>query len=279
MKIEDFSGKVAFVTGAASGIGLAIARDLLDAGASVMLCDISRDSLDAALATLDTDFNFDGVVADVSVKEELQSAAAATVARFSRVDILVNNAGVGCGHGYGQWQDEHWEWTLGVNLLGAIYGVEIFAPLIEAHGDGGHIVNTASMAGLAANTNFPYLVSKHAVVGFSEGLRLAMMPLGIGVSVLCPGFVRTEINHSERCLPERFAEAFPDPVSAVHSLSEEEFEHFEIRNEEGLDPQYVASLVRKGIENNWFWIFTETEAESAVDARFAEIKAAFDRIR
>ncbi|MGK0225004.1 MAG: NAD(P)-dependent dehydrogenase (short-subunit alcohol dehydrogenase family) [Limisphaerales bacterium] len=94
MKIEDFSGKVAFVTGAASGIGLAIARDLLDAGASVMLCDISRDSLDAALATLATDFNFDSVVADVSVKEELQSAAAATVARFGRVDIHGNRSGV-----------------------------------------------------------------------------------------------------------------------------------------------------------------------------------------
>lgn len=106
-----------------------------------------------------------------------------------------------------------------------------------------------------------------------------MAPLGISVSVLCPGFVRTEINHSERCLPERFADAFPDPVSAVHSLSDEEFDYFETRNAQGLEPSMVASLVRSAIENKHFWIFTEQEFEPAVDARYTEIKAAFDRFR
>lgn len=276
---HSFEGKVAFVTGAASGIGLAIAKALLAAGAKVMLCDISADALEVATSDLPKETQFDLVVADVSQKDDLRAAAKRLEARFGRLDLLFNNAGVGGAHAYGKWKDEHWNWVLGVNLMGAIYGVEVFAPLIEAHGEGGHIVNTASMAGLTASTNFQYLVSKHAVVGFSEGLRLNMAPLGIGVSVLCPGFVSTKINHSEAYLPKRFAGSFSNPVDAVHSLSEEEFAYFEERNAAGLSTEYVAGLTLEAVANNWFWIFTETEFEAYIDERHAEIKAAFRRIR
>ena len=275
----EFEGKVAFVTGAASGIGLAITKALLAKGTKVMLCDMSPDALEAATRDLPEGTEFDSVVADVSQKADLQAAAERLQSVFGRLDLLFNNAGVGGAHAYGKWKDEHWDWVLGVNLMGAIYGVEVFAPLIEAHGVGGHIVNTASMAGLTASTNFQYLVSKHAVVGFSEGLRLNMAPLGIGVSVLCPGFVKTKINHSEAYLPERFAGSFSNPVEAVHSLSDEEFAYFEERNATGLPSEYVARLTLDAIANNWFWVFTETEFEASIDERYAEIKAAFTRIR
>src|SRR5205085_11010204 len=131
-----------------------------------------------------------------SLKTELQAAADATIARYGKVHILVNNAGVGGGGGYGRWTDASWNWTLGVNLMSVIWGIEIFGPLIEKHGDGGQIVSTASIAGLLSGTSMPYNVSKYGVVALSEGLRNDMQPRGIGVSVLCPGFIRTHIADS-----------------------------------------------------------------------------------
>jgi len=126
------------------------------------------------------------VRADVSLKAELQVAADATVARYGRVHILVNNAGVGGGGGYGRWTDASWNWALGVNLMSVIWGIEIFGPLIEAHGEGGQIVSTASIAGLIPGASPSYNVTKYGVVALSEGLRATLAPRGIGVSVLCP---------------------------------------------------------------------------------------------
>ena len=148
--MKELAGKTAFVTGAASGIGLGIATAFAQAGAKVMLCDIEEEALAKAVAGLKTRTNadVDGVRADVSLKQELQAAADATVARYGKIHILVNNAGVGGGGSYGQWTDAGWNWTLGVNLMSVVWGFEIFGPLIEAHGEGGQIVSTASVAGL-----------------------------------------------------------------------------------------------------------------------------------
>src|SRR5204862_7675120 len=147
--MKDLAGKTAFVTGAASGIGLGIATALAQAGVKVMLCDIEKQALDVALEGLKrTNADVAGVKADVSLKGELQAAAEATVARYGKVHILVNNAGVGGGGVYGQWTDASWNWVLGVNLMSVIWGIEIFGPLIEAHGEAGQIVSTASIAGL-----------------------------------------------------------------------------------------------------------------------------------
>ncbi|HPU15545.1 MAG TPA: SDR family NAD(P)-dependent oxidoreductase, partial [Polymorphobacter sp.] len=138
--MKDLVGKVAFVTGAASGIGLGIATALAQAGVKVMLCDIEKEALDTAVAGLKrTNADVEGVVADVSLKEALQAGADATMARFGRVDILVNNAGVGGGGNYGTWTDASWNWVIGVNLMAVIWGIEIFGPLIERSGPGGHI--------------------------------------------------------------------------------------------------------------------------------------------
>lgn len=147
--MKDLAEKTAFVTGAASGIGLGIATALARAGVKVMVCDIEEAPLAAAIEALRlTNADVDGVKADVSLKAELRAAAEATIARYGKVHILVNNAGVGGGGTYGAWTDAAWDWTIGVNLMGVVWGIEIFGPLIEQHGEGGRIVSTASIAGL-----------------------------------------------------------------------------------------------------------------------------------
>lgn len=276
--MRDLAGKTAFVTGAASGIGLGIATALAQAGVKVMMCDIEEAALAAAVAGLQaTNADVAGVRADVSLRAELQAAADETVARYGKVHIVVNNAGVGGGGGYGQWTDASWEWTIGVNLMSVVWGFEIFGPLLERHGEGGQIVSTASMAGLVAAVAPAYNVTKYGVVALSEGLRGPLAEKNIGVSVLCPGFIRTRIMEADRNVPERLAgaiEAAPDDgqVSDFRKLAEQAIAH-------GIDPLYVGELVREGIENDWPYIFTDTQFESGVDARFAAIKAGFDQIR
>jgi NAD(P)-dependent dehydrogenase (short-subunit alcohol dehydrogenase family) len=276
--MKDLGGKTAFVTGAASGIGLGIATALSQAGVKVMLCDIEEAALAKALGDLKlTNADVDGVKADVSLKAELQAAADATVARYGKIHILVNNAGVGGGRNYGQWTDASWNWTLGVNLMSVIWGIEIFGPLIEAHGEGGQIVSTASIAGLVAGSLPAYNVTKYGVVALSEGLRVTLAPRGIGVSVLCPGFISTQIMNSRRNVPQRFAgaiESWPTegPVAEFVKVVNE-------RVSEGIDPLYVGELVREGIENDWPYIFTDNEFEPSIDERFAAIKRGFDCIR
>jgi NAD(P)-dependent dehydrogenase (short-subunit alcohol dehydrogenase family) len=275
--MQNLAGKTAFVTGAASGIGLGIATALAQAGVKVMLCDVEAAALAEAVAALKaTNADVDGVVADVSLKAELQAAADATIARYGKVHILVNNAGVGGGGRYGAWTDAGWDWTLGVNLLAVIWGIEIFGPLIEGHGEGGHIVSTASIAGLLSMGSSPYNVTKYGVVALSEGLRAELEPRGIGVSVLCPGLIRTRIFDSARNLPPRFAGAVgerpPGPVAA-------QLDRLREMIAAGIDPNYVGELVREGIEGDWPYIFTDTQFEPMIDERFAAIKQGFDRIR
>lgn len=272
----DVTGKTAFVTGAASGIGLGIATALAQAGAKVMLCDIEQEALEKAVAALKTsNADVEGVVADVSLKAQLQAAADATIARYGQVHILVNNAGVGGGGGYGEWTDASWDWVIGVNLMSVVWGIEIFGPLIESHGQGGQIVNTASMAGLVAAVAPGYNATKYGVVALSEGLRANLAPRGIGVSVLCPGWVRTRIMESDRNVPDRYAglerplAKDDDPFRAM----------VETAIKDGVDPLYVGELVCEAIENDWPYIFTDAMFEAGVDLRFAAIKAGFDRIR
>ena len=256
--MRDIAGKTAFVTGAACGIGLGIATALSQAGVKVMLCDIEDAALVKAVADLRlTNADVDGVKADVSLKAELQGAAEATIARYGKVHILVNNAGVGGGGSYGRWTDASWNWTLGVNLMSVVWGIEIFGPLIEAHGEGGQIVSTASIAGLIAGAGPAYNVTKYGVVALSEGLRVRLAPLGIGVSVLCPGFIRTKIMNSERNVPQRFTGPMEQPPT--EGPGAEFLKMIEDRVSTGIDPLYVGELVREGIEQDWPYIFTDNE--------------------
>jgi NAD(P)-dependent dehydrogenase (short-subunit alcohol dehydrogenase family) len=278
--MRDLAGQTAFVTGAASGIGLGIATALSQAGVKVMLCDIEEEALKKAVAGLKTRTNVDvdGVKADVSLKGELQAAADATVARYGRIHILVNNAGVGGGGTYGEWTDAGWNWVLGVNLMSVIWGFEIFGPLIDAHGEGGQVVSTASVAGLIAGPSLAYDVSKYGVVALSEGMRNVLAPRKIGVSVLCPGVIRTQIMNSRRNVPQRFAGAVGNPPPTEGPRAEF-IKALQERINNGIDPLYVGELVREAIENDWPYIFTDTEHEPFIDERFAAIKQGFDRIR
>jgi len=276
--MKELADRTAFVTGAASGIGLGIATALAQAGMKVMLCDIEEAALAKAVEQLKrTNADVDGVKADVSLKAELEAAAKATLARYGKVHVLVNNAGVGGAGPYGTWTDDDLAWTIGVNLMGVLWGVQLFGPLIESHGEGGHIVSTASIAGLVSPSSMPYNVTKSGVVGLSEGLRGELAPRGIGVSVLCPGFVRTQIMTSRRNEPERFAHISDEALAA--SRSTEMFKFMADRIAHGVDPAYVGELVREGVENDWPYIFTDAEFEPFVEARFAAIKQGFDRIR
>jgi NAD(P)-dependent dehydrogenase (short-subunit alcohol dehydrogenase family) len=276
--MQDLVGKVAFVTGAASGIGLGIAEALAQAGVKVMMADIEQDALDREVARLAaTNADVAGVRADVSLKDELQRAADATIERFGKVHILVNNAGVGGGGTYGEWSDASWDWVIGVNLMSVVWGIEIFGPLMEKHGEGGQIVSTASMAGLVAAVAPGYNVTKYGVVALSEGLRPTLATKGIGVSVLCPGFIRTRIMESARAIPERLVGqiALPDPTALPNEFAVMATQA--IQN--GIDPLYVGELVVEGIEGDWPYIFTDNNFEAGVDLRFAAIKAGFDKIR
>ncbi len=276
--MKDLAGKTVFVTGAASGIGLGIATAFAQAGAKVMLCDIEEAALTVAVEKLRlTNADVDGVKADVSLKGELEAAAQATTARYGKVHILINNAGVGGGGPYGAWTDAAWNWTMGVNLMAVVWGIEIFGPFIEQHGEGGHIVSTASIAGLVSPGSNAYNVSKYGVVALSEGLRSELAPRGIGVSVLCPGFIRTQIFNSTRNLPKRFEGAvgampISGPSAARLNMVGE-------RIAQGIDPHYVGELVREGVEKDWPYIFTDLEFEPLIEARFAAIKLGFDHIR
>ena len=276
--MKDLAEKVAFVTGAASGIGLGIATALAQAGAKVMLCDIEEAALAKAVEGLKrTNADVDAVKADVSLKQELEAAAKATIDRFGKVHVLVNNAGVFGGGPYGAWTDDDLEWTIGVNLMGVLWGVKIFGPLIESHREGGHIVSTASVAGLLSRQSNPYNVTKYGVVALSEGLRVELAPRGIGVSVLCPGFVRTQIMKARRNEPARFEHPSEQAIAAMQSS--EMYKFIAEGVAKGVDPFYVGELVREGIENDWAYIFTDTEFEPMIEARFAAIKQGFDRIR
>jgi len=184
---------------------------------------------------------------------------------------------VGGGGPYGAWTDAAWNWTMGVNLMAVVWGIEIFGPLIEQHGEGGHIVSTASIAGLVSPGSNAYNVSKYGVVALSEGLRSELAPRGIGVSVLCPGFIRTQIFNSTRNLPKRFEGAvgampISGPSAARLNMVRE-------RIAQGIDPHYVGELVREGVEKDWPYIFTDLEFEPLIEARFAAIKLGFDHIR
>lgn len=280
--MKDLNDKVAFVTGAASGIGLGIATALAKSGVRVMLADIEKAALDKAVEGLKrTNADVDGVVADVSLKGAVEDAAAKTIDRFGKVHILVNNAGVGGEGPLSRSTQAGWEWVIGVNLWSVVYGFQTFVPLIQKHGEGGHIVSTASMAGMISTAGVQYAVTKFGVVAMSEATRAELAPSNIGVSVLCPGFIRTNIMDSARNLPERFAgstarriSGLPesDPMAQFAAMVRK-------RIEEGIDPLYVGELVREAIEANELYIFTDTEFEPMFDMRIAEIKKGFDRIR
>jgi NAD(P)-dependent dehydrogenase (short-subunit alcohol dehydrogenase family) len=274
----DLAGKTAFVTGGASGIGLALGRAFAEAGMKVMLADIEADALADAVKTLrDCGPDVRSVICDVADPASVERAAQASYEAFGHVHVVCNNAGVAGGGGIDAISVDTWRWVLDVNLMGVLHGIRTFLPHIRAHGEGGHIVNTASMAGMNSGLGFsPYSASKFAVVTMSEGLAMQVAPLGIGVTVLCPGFVRTRIWESGRNRPERYGPALtPDPASEAGRL----VAHLAELGRSGLDPSDVAAQVLTAIRENELYVFTHSGADwrAELEVRFAGILAAMDR--
>jgi NAD(P)-dependent dehydrogenase (short-subunit alcohol dehydrogenase family) len=275
--MQELAGKTAFVTGGASGIGLALGRAFAEAGMQVMLADIETEALAAAAKSLHN-FGPDvrGVTCDVSDPGSVERAAAASYEAFGNVHVVCNNAGVAGGSGVDDISLDDWRWVLDVNLMGVLHGVHTFLPHIRAHGEGGHFVNTASMAGMVSGLGFgPYSASKFAVVTMSEGLAMHLQPLGIGVSVLCPGWVRTRINESGRNRSERYG---PERTPQPGTWGSEIAAHVAERMQTGLDPSDVAARVLSAIRTDELYVFTHPEMRVAAEERFAAILAAMDRV-
>ena len=269
--MQDFKGKVAVVTGAGSGLGRAIAQRLGREGARLMLADIDDERLHEVGGALDAaGYEVQTLRTDVSKQSQVDGLADLAYERFGEVHIVCNNAGVGVVGTAWERSKHDWEWAIGVNLWSVIHGIRAFVPRMLEQGVEGHIVNTASIAGLLCPPlSGPYVATKHAVVGLSECLHhdLNLRQANIGVSVLCPGFVKTGITDSERVRPDDLRN--PVPVDDPFARDVEAF--YAAAVEGGIDPADVAEAVLQAIMHRQFWVLTHSEYEKALEERFANI--------
>jgi NAD(P)-dependent dehydrogenase (short-subunit alcohol dehydrogenase family) len=255
--VQELSGKVAVVTGGASGIGLAMARRFAGEGMRVVLADIEEPALDAAVQALaDSGAEVKGVVTDVADHASVVRLHDTTLDAFGGVHIVCNNAGV-VGYSIAKSPIEVWEWVVGVNLFGVINGCNVFLPTLLEQ-DEGHVVNTASMAGLQGYGILGiYCTTKFAVVGLSESLAQELSGTNVGVSVVCPGFVRTLIAESERNMPEsvrRVTEGAPGLLSQPVMT--------------GIPPEQVAEAVLDAVRTDRLYVLTHPDlATTAFEQR------------
>ena len=271
--MELTNDTVAVVTGAGSGIGLALSDALARQGCRLVLADVQDDALAAAseqIAAHGVDVLT--VRTDVSKQEQVEALAAAAVERFGAVHVVCNNAGVGGAGDPWIGPIEGWEWTMGVNFWGVVYGVRAFLPRLLMSG-GGHIVNTASMAGLVPGFSPAYDASKHAVVAITEGLfhnvRDAGLP--VGVSCLCPGWVKTGIIDADRNWP---GELGPPPAATVGGQVSRD--HIRRAIDEGMPPAVVADLVVDAVRTGRYWVFPHPDFVEIAAERFHRIADSID---
>lgn len=252
--LPDLRGRVAFVTGAGQGIGLAIATAFAGAGAKVALADIDGGAADAAAAALASHADVAAFQLDVRDRDAFAAVATDVEGRLGPVSLLVNNAGVVGSAGPRNVTFDDWDWVLGVNLGGVVNGIQTFLPRMIERGSGGYIVNTASGAGLVGlGSNFLYVTSKFAVVGLSESLYLPLAAYGIGVSVLCPGPVATNIvTNSERLEPQ----PRPGALAGARAMLEA-----------GIAPEAVGQMVLDAVAAGRLYIQTDDAMEHPIKAR------------
>lgn len=268
--MELTAGKVAVVMGAASGIGLALAQRFAVNGLDVVLADIEETALAAAAESVERlGVKSLAVRTDVSDAASVATLAAAAVERFGSVHVVCNNAGVETTADPWFGPVTSWQWVMGVNLWGVIHGIRAFLPLLARQGEG-HIVNTASMAGLIPGASAPYDAAKHAVVAISEDLYRAVhtMQIDVGVSVLCPGIVATQLLDANRNWP---ASLGPTPSAAASYAAVEP----RVRRvvEEGMAPAAVANTVVDAVASGRFWILTHTDFTAIALQRWQSIAA------
>ncbi|CAG2158388.1 1-deoxy-11-beta-hydroxypentalenate dehydrogenase [Cupriavidus yeoncheonensis] len=258
-RFDDFQGKTAIITGAASGIGLALAEALAARGADLALADIDARGLDTARERLETSGRrICTRVLDVSSDSDVRDAASEFEAALGKVHLVFNNAGIDMSGELASLSEEDWRRVFGVNVFGVVHGIRHFLPLLRHHGEPAHIINTASGAGFWVNRDFSmgaYAATKYSVVALSEALEQELSGTGIGVSVLCPGPVNTPIaEHSSHT-----SELFKATIAA------------------GAAPELVANLTLEAIRSGEFYIFSPTRMRPRVEQRFARILDALER--
>ena len=268
--MKDLSGRTAFITGGAQGIGLGIARRLAREGVKLAIVDIDTKALEQARMELERATRVATYELDVRDRDAYAKVADAVEERLGPVSLLFNNAGVASGVPVAKMNYEMWDWVLGVNLQGVVNGIQTFLPRMIQRGAGGHVVNTSSGAGLVAtNAGFLYTTSKYAVVGMSESLRkeLQVAGTGIGVSVLCPGPVATGIvSRSLLARPGARKEINQEVQARLEEVDNHLLEH-------GVGIDAVGEMVLNGIVNDRPYLFTDRLVEDLIIERTKDILA------
>ena len=273
--MSQFTGKTAVISGGAEGIGLSIAKALAEQNMNIVLTDINEENLKKASLELEvTGVSVLSVVLDVAEEGQWEVVAEQAIARFGKVHMLVNNAGVGGDSTSIENQNKKgWQWVLGVNLMGVVFGAKVMVPLISDHGEGGWIVNVASMAGMGGVPyGGAYSATKAAVVALSEGWAGELESKDINVSVLCPAFVQTRIYNSERNRPAQYKS---DTKAKVDENSF--FNRAKEMVESGIDVSIVGKRVVEALNDGEFYIFTHPNYREVVQMRSSEIDAAFKK--
>ncbi len=274
--MDELKGKTAVISGGAEGLGLAMARELGGHGMNLVLADINAGQLAKAEQALQASgAAVHTVNLDAANLQQWETVAKEAVERFGKVHMLVNNAGVsGVTAAVDDTQDEDWRWVVDVNLMGVVNGARVMVPLMKAHGEGGWMINVASMAGFAGlPLASPYAATKAAVVALSESWRAELEPENIYVSVLCPGFVKTRIHESDRNKPDAYAADEKEPSEIARFMNEQLAQVVG----SGMDSQVVGKRVVEAIAAKELYIFTHPNFRPVVKARFAQIDAAFER--
>jgi NAD(P)-dependent dehydrogenase (short-subunit alcohol dehydrogenase family) len=267
--VEQVEGKVALVTGGASGIGLGQVKAFLNAGMKVAIADIRQDHIDTALQELNADNRVRGYRLDVTNRQQFAQVANDVERDFSKIHLLSNNAGIGLAGPAKFATYDDWDWVLGVDLGGVVNGVMTVLPRILKHGEGGHIVSTSSMSGVMPNPNtIQYTVAKAGVVAMMEVLRTELAADNVGVSAFCPGPVRSQIGKSAENRPA--------------SLANTGYAEWDKRRASGsglntalwMDPVEVGEIVLEGVRKNWLYIFTHSEFGPGIKERCDALMAA-----
>ena len=271
--MKDLNGKVAVITGGASGLGKAFAKRFGEAGMKLALADVEVPVLEETVAELRSNgIDVIGIPCDVSSAESMKEFSKEVLAEFGQVHLLCLNAGVASGGPIVESSLDQWRWVLGVNLYGIIHGLNAFLPELVEQNEG-HVVMTASIAGHTSFANMAsYNASKHATVTIAETLFAEMKEAksDVGVSCLCPGFVSTNIFTSDRNQPEGMQTSLAEPPSEEEVTQREAA--LEWLRANALQPEFVADLVHEAVVEKQFWIFTEETHTQAVTARHKEIQ-------
>jgi NAD(P)-dependent dehydrogenase (short-subunit alcohol dehydrogenase family) len=265
--MQEVEGKTAFVTGGASGIGLGMTKAFVGAGMNVVIADLRRDHIDLAVESFAGE-PVHAIELDVTDRGGFTRAADEAERVFGHVHVLCLNAGMGILGPVTVARYDDWDWGLGVLLGGAVNGIQTFVPRMLEHGEGGHIVNTSSMAGVLPIPGAAiYITAKAALIGLSEALRSELAGEGIGVSAFCPGPVRTNIREGGRMRPERYGDS--GYVELERELEERP------NSPLWMDPIECGERVLAGIRNDDLYIFTHREFREGADERFRAMLASF----